>query len=52
MNKIKISGLLYFLAGAIVLMLVITAEAFYPSGRIALNRRCFNNESDEKNRFK
>lgn len=32
MNKLKISGLLYFLAGAIVLMGIITAEAFYPSG--------------------
>jgi hypothetical membrane protein len=32
MNKIKLSGLLYFLAGAIVLMGIITAEAFYPSG--------------------
>lgn len=32
MNKLKISGLLYFLAGTIVLMGIITAEAFYPSG--------------------
>jgi hypothetical membrane protein len=32
MNKIKLSGLLYFLAGAVVLMGIITAEAFYPSG--------------------
>ena len=32
MNKIQLSGLLYFLAGAIVLMGIITAEAFYPSG--------------------
>jgi hypothetical membrane protein len=32
MNKLKLSGLLYFLAGAIVLMGIITAEAFYPSG--------------------
>jgi hypothetical membrane protein len=32
MNKLKLSGLLYFLAGAIVLMGIITAEAFYPPG--------------------
>ena len=32
MNKIQLSDLLYFLAGAIVLMGIITAEAFYPSG--------------------
>ena len=32
MNKLKLSGLLYFFAGAIVLMGMITAEAFYPSG--------------------
>jgi hypothetical membrane protein len=32
MNKLKISGLLYFFAGSIVLMGIITAEAFYPSG--------------------
>ena len=32
MNKIQLSGLLYLLAGAIVLMGIITAEAFYPSG--------------------
>ena len=32
MNKLKFSGLLYFFAGAIVLMGIITAEAFYPSG--------------------
>ena len=31
MNKLKLSGLLYFFAGAIVLMGIITAEAFYPS---------------------
>ena len=30
--KLKFAGLLYFLAGAIVLMGIITAEAFYPSG--------------------
>ena len=32
MNKLKFSGLLYFFASAIVLMGIITAEAFYPSG--------------------
>jgi hypothetical membrane protein len=32
MNKLMLSGLLYFFAGAIVLMGIITAEAFYPSG--------------------
>ncbi len=32
MNKLKLSGSLYFFAGAIVLMGIITAEAFYPSG--------------------
>lgn len=32
MNNLKISGLLYFFAGAIVLMGIITAEALYPSG--------------------
>ncbi len=32
MNTLKLSGLLYFLAGAIVLMGIITAEAFYPDG--------------------
>jgi hypothetical membrane protein len=32
MSRLKISGLLYFFAGAIVLMGIITAEAFYPSG--------------------
>lgn len=31
MNKPRLSGLLYFLAGAIALMGIITAEAFYPS---------------------
>jgi hypothetical membrane protein len=31
-SNLKIPGLLYFLAGAIVLMGIITAEAFYPSG--------------------
>ena len=32
MKKIQLSGLLYFFAGEIVLMGIITAEAFYPSG--------------------
>lgn len=32
MNNIKLSGLIYFLAGAIVLMGIITAEAMYPPG--------------------
>lgn len=32
MNKLKLSGLLFFFAGAIVLLGIITAEAFYPSG--------------------
>ncbi len=32
MNKLKLSGLLYFLSGAIVLLGIITAEAFYPPG--------------------
>ena len=32
MNNLKLSGLLFFLEGAIVLMGIITAEAFYPSG--------------------
>jgi hypothetical membrane protein len=31
MNKLKLSGLLLFLAGSIALMGIITAEAFYPS---------------------
>jgi hypothetical membrane protein len=30
MNKLKTAGLLYFLAGSIALMGIITAEAFYP----------------------
>lgn len=37
MNKLKLSGLLYFLAGAIVLMGIITAEAFYPIGYSTFN---------------
>ena len=37
MNKIKLSGLLYFLAGAIVLIGIITAEAFYPAGYSTVN---------------
>jgi hypothetical membrane protein len=32
MNKLKLSGLLFFLAGSFALMGIITAEAFYPSG--------------------
>lgn len=32
MNKLKLSGVLLFLAGSIALMGIITAEAFYPSG--------------------
>ncbi len=32
MNNLKLSGLLFFLAGAIVLMSIITAEALYPAG--------------------
>jgi hypothetical membrane protein len=32
MNNLKISGLLFYLSGAIVLMGIITAEAMYPSG--------------------
>lgn len=32
MNKLKLSGLLFFLAGSLALMGIITAEAFYPSG--------------------
>lgn len=32
MNKLKFSGILFFLAGSLTLMGIITAEAFYPSG--------------------
>jgi hypothetical membrane protein len=32
MNKLKLSGLLLFMAGSIALMGIITAEVFYPSG--------------------
>ncbi|WP_103667219.1 DUF998 domain-containing protein [Pseudanabaena sp. BC1403] len=32
MNKLRLSGLLFFLAGSIALMGIITAEALYPSG--------------------
>jgi hypothetical membrane protein len=32
MNKLKLSGMLYFLAGSLALMGIITAEAMYPSG--------------------
>lgn len=41
MNKLKISGLLYLIAGSIALMGIITAEAFYPSG---LGYTTFTNE--------
>ncbi len=37
MKKLKLSGILYFLARAIVLMGIITAEAFYPSGYSTFN---------------
>jgi hypothetical membrane protein len=36
-NKIKKAGLLLFLAGAIIFMGIITAEAFYPSGYTTAN---------------
>ncbi|WP_310556941.1 DUF998 domain-containing protein [Flavobacterium sp.] len=32
MNNLKISGALFFLAGSLILMGIITSEAFYPSG--------------------
>ena len=32
MHKLKLSGLLFFLAGSLALMGIITAEVFYPSG--------------------
>jgi hypothetical membrane protein len=37
MNNLKISGALYFLAGSLALMGIITAEAFYPSGYTTFN---------------
>lgn len=37
MNNFKLSGLFYFLAGAIVLIGIITAEAFYPAGHSTFN---------------
>jgi hypothetical membrane protein len=37
MNNLKISGALLFLAGSIILMGIITAEAFYPSGYTTAN---------------
>jgi hypothetical membrane protein len=37
MNKLKLSGLLLFLAGSIALMGIITAEVFYPSGYTTFN---------------
>jgi hypothetical membrane protein len=36
-NKNKVAGLLLFLAGAIIIMGIITAEAFYPSGYTTAN---------------
>lgn len=32
MNKLKLSGALYFIAGSLSLMGIITAEDMYPSG--------------------
>jgi hypothetical membrane protein len=32
MNNLKLSGILFFLAGSVTLMGIITAETFYPSG--------------------
>lgn len=37
MKNIKLSGALLFLAGSIILMGIITAEAFYPSGYTTTN---------------
>jgi hypothetical membrane protein len=37
MKNIKLSGTLLFLAGSIILMGIITAEAFYPSGYTTAN---------------
>lgn len=37
MNKLKLSGILLFLAGSFALMGIITAEVFYPSGYTTLN---------------
>jgi hypothetical membrane protein len=37
MNNLKISGVLYFLAGSLALMGIITSEAFYPSGYTTFN---------------
>jgi hypothetical membrane protein len=36
-STIQIAGLLFFLAGSIILMGIITAEAFYPSGYTTAN---------------
>jgi hypothetical membrane protein len=36
-NKLKFSGALYFLAGSLALMGIITAEAMYPSGYTTFN---------------
>lgn len=37
MNNLKLSGALYFLAGSLALMGIITAEAMYPSGYTTFN---------------
>jgi hypothetical membrane protein len=37
MQNIKLSGTLLFLAGSIILMGIITSEAFYPSGYTTTN---------------
>jgi hypothetical membrane protein len=37
MNKLKLSGVLLFLAGSFALMGIITAEVFYPSGYTTFN---------------
>jgi hypothetical membrane protein len=37
MNKLKLSGALYFIAGSLALMGIITAEAFYPAGYTTFN---------------
>jgi hypothetical membrane protein len=37
MKNLKVSGILYFLAGSLALMGIITSEAFYPSGYTTFN---------------
>lgn len=37
MNYLKISGVLYFLAGSLALMGIVTAEALYPAGYTTFN---------------